>query len=129
MRRRMTHCSELAAQGVGQVSPPSGWLHNHRSTENIVGEGFYLYDGLKYAETIVGASCGSCAAERPCLAELHRAPRRTAPCTDALIQAGVRRVVVNEDPNPRVSARASIICVRRRIEVCTGLMAGGGPAQ
>lgn len=74
----------------------------------VVGQGFHRYDGLKHAEILALESAGARARGatlyltlEPCC---HRG--RTPPCTDAIIAAGVRRVVAAmRDPNPLVAGR------------------------
>lgn len=49
---------------------------------------------------------------------------RTPPCTEALIEAGVARVVVGaQDPNPSVDGRGIAVLREAGIEVTTGVMA------
>src|SRR5262249_45655740 len=49
---------------------------------------------------------------------------RTPPCTEALIKAGIKRVVGPiEDPNPQVSGRGFARLREAGIEVCIGVMA------
>jgi len=47
----MSRALALAAKGVGLVSPGRWWLCNCQSQGRIVGEGFYVYEQLKHAET------------------------------------------------------------------------------
>lgn len=47
---------------------------------------------------------------------------KTGPCTEALIQAGIKRVVYAiDDPNPKVCGRGKDILEKAGIEVCTGI--------
>ena len=56
--------------------------------------------------------------------EPHAHHGRTPPCTNALIEAGIRRVVAPiEDPNPQVSGKGFAHLRSVGIEVCVGLMA------
>ena len=71
----------------------------------VVGRGFHTYAGLHHAEVIALAEAGDRA--RGATLYLHLEPcshhGRTPPCADALIRAGVARVVAPlEDPNPLV---------------------------
>src|SRR5438094_98302 len=52
-RQSMARALELAARGIGQVSPEPlvGTVIVNESGE-VVGEGFYLYDQVKHAETL-----------------------------------------------------------------------------
>jgi diaminohydroxyphosphoribosylaminopyrimidine deaminase/5-amino-6-(5-phosphoribosylamino)uracil reductase len=97
---------DLARQGAGLTSPnPAVGAVLVRESE-IVGSGFHTYAGKKHAEILALEQAGGKARGatlyitlEPCC---HQG--RTPPCTDALIAAGVRRVVAAiEDPNPRVS--------------------------
>jgi diaminohydroxyphosphoribosylaminopyrimidine deaminase/5-amino-6-(5-phosphoribosylamino)uracil reductase len=123
----MTRAIELAAKGVGQVSPGPlvGCVIVDLNGE-IVGEGFYIYDRLKHAETLALEQAGSRAAGATAYVSLepHAHHGRTPPCTNALIQAGIKRVVAPiEDPNPEVSGKGFQHLRSVRIEVCTGLLA------
>src|SRR5204862_396996 len=55
--------------------------------------------------------------------EPHSYRGRTQPCTEALIRAGIRRVVCPiEDPNPLVSGKGFEILRDHGIEVMTGIL-------
>ncbi|HYY41503.1 MAG TPA: bifunctional diaminohydroxyphosphoribosylaminopyrimidine deaminase/5-amino-6-(5-phosphoribosylamino)uracil reductase RibD, partial [Pyrinomonadaceae bacterium] len=100
--RMMARALELAARGVGQVSPGPlvGCVVVDRRGE-VVGEGFYLFEGVKHAETLALEQAGDRArgATAYVTLEPHAHTGRTPPCTEALIRAGVARVVVSiEDP-------------------------------
>src|SRR6266446_10301131 len=126
-RSMMQRALELAAQGIGQVSP--GPLVGTVIVDDhgqIVGEGFYVYDQIKHAETLALERAGERARNGTAYISLepHAHQGRTPPCTEALIKAGVKRVVAPiEDPNPQVSGRGFAHLREAGIEVCTGLMA------
>lgn len=105
----MTRALELAALGRGQVSPgPLVGCVITSDAGEIVGEGFYLYEQIKHAETLALAQAGERAKGGTAYVSLepHAHHGRTPPCTDALIRAGIKRVVAPiEDPNPLVSGR------------------------
>jgi diaminohydroxyphosphoribosylaminopyrimidine deaminase/5-amino-6-(5-phosphoribosylamino)uracil reductase len=74
----------------------------------VVGKGFHTYDGLKHAEIVALESAGHAARGSTLYINLEPCCHtgRTGPCTQALIAAGVKRVVAAmADPNPRVSGR------------------------
>jgi diaminohydroxyphosphoribosylaminopyrimidine deaminase/5-amino-6-(5-phosphoribosylamino)uracil reductase len=105
----MARALELAARGSGQVSPGPlvGCLIVDRNGETV-GEGFYVFERVKHAETIALEEAGTRARGATCYVTLepHAHTGRTPPCTEALIRAGVARVVAPfEDPNPLVSGR------------------------
>ena len=123
----MARALELAARGRGQVSPgPLVGCVIVDDDGEIVGEGFYLYERIKHAETLALEMAGRRAAGATAYVTLepHAHTRRTPPCTTALIDAGVRRVVAPiEDPNPLVSGKGFAHLRAAGIEVATGLMA------
>ena len=126
-RQMMTRALELAAQGAGQVSPGPlvGTVIVDRNGE-IAGEGFYLFDQIKHAETTALAQAGERARGGAAYVSLepHAHQGRTNPCTDALIKAGIKRVVAPiEDPNPKVSGRGFTHLREAGVEVSTGLLA------
>jgi len=122
----MRRALELAACGVGQVSPsPLVGCVIARGGE-IVGEGCYLYDGVKHAETLALEQAGALArgATAHVSLEPHAHQGRTPPCTKALIEAGIERVVAPiEDPNPLVSGRGFAELRAAGLTVEIGLMA------
>ncbi len=101
----------LAAKGEGQVKPNP--LVGSVIVKNgvIVGQGFHRYDRVKHAEVLALEQAGRLARGATVYVNLepccHRGDgKRTAPCTDALIEARVKRVVCCiADPNPRVNGR------------------------
>src|SRR5580765_2188037 len=126
-RQMMRRALELAARGIGQVSPgPLVGTVITDVTGAVVGEGFYLYDQIKHAETVALEEAGDKARGASAYVSLepHAHQGRTPPCTDALIKAGIKRVVAPiEDPNPRVSGRGFAHLREAGVEVSTGLLA------
>ena len=100
---------DLARQGIGLASPnPHVGAVIVDPDGNVVGTGCYTYDGLKHAEVLALEMAGEKARGGTLYINLepHSHQGRTPPCTDALITAGIRRVVASmEDPNPKVSGR------------------------
>src|SRR5215471_14411590 len=123
----MQRALELAARGVGQASP--GPLVGTVITDaqgDVAGEGFYLYEQTKHAETIALEQAGERARGGTAYVSLepHSHQGRTAPCSDALIKAGIRRVVAPiEDPNPKVSGRGFAHLRAAGVDVCVGVLA------
>jgi diaminohydroxyphosphoribosylaminopyrimidine deaminase/5-amino-6-(5-phosphoribosylamino)uracil reductase len=98
---------ELARAGIGLASPNPyvgaviADAHGH-----VVGTGTYTYAGLKHAEILALEAAGDKARGGTLYINLepHAHQGRTPPCTDALIAAGISRVVASlPDPNPQVS--------------------------
>ncbi len=106
--RWMDRALQLARQGEAQASPNP--LVGAILVQNgqVVGEGFHTYAGQRHAEIIALEAAGPSA--RGATLYLNLEPcchmGRTGPCTDAIIKACVRRVVVAMiDPNPAVAGR------------------------
>lgn len=122
----MRRALELAARGEGQVSPsPLVGCVVARGGE-IVGEGFYLYAGVKHAETLALEAAGERARGATAYVSLepHAHHGRTPPCADTLIRAGIARVVSpTEDPNPLVLGRGFARLREAGVEVSVGLLA------
>jgi diaminohydroxyphosphoribosylaminopyrimidine deaminase / 5-amino-6-(5-phosphoribosylamino)uracil reductase len=125
--RLMRRALELAARGTGQVSPsPLVGCVLADAQGEVVGEGFYLYERVKHAETLALEQAGARArgATAYVTLEPHAHQGRTPPCTTALVAAGVRRVVAPiEDANPLVSGRGFAALRAAGVEVCTDLLA------
>jgi diaminohydroxyphosphoribosylaminopyrimidine deaminase / 5-amino-6-(5-phosphoribosylamino)uracil reductase len=123
----MQRALELAARGVGLTSPgPLVGTVIVDAHGEIAGEGFYIFDQVKHAETIALDQAGTRATAATVYVSLepHAHYGRTTPCTDALIAAGIKRVVAPiEDPNPKVSGRGFAHLRQAGIEVSTGLLA------
>ena len=123
----MARALELAARGAGQVSPGPlvGCVVVDRQGE-VVGEGFYLFEGVKHAETRALEQAGARArgATAYVTLEPHAHTGRTPPCTEALVRAGIARVVAPvEDPNPLVSGRGFEELREAGVEVSVGVLA------
>lgn len=118
---------ELAQQGVGLVSPNPlvGCVIADR-LGSIAGEGTYIYDHIDHAEVIALREAGERAVGGSAYVSLepHDHQGRTPPCTDALIEAGITRVICPiEDPNPLVSGKGFARLRAAGIEVVTGILA------
>ncbi len=121
----MHHAIELARRGLGSVSPnpPVGCVIV--AGDQIVGEGWHEKYGGPHAEPNALARAGEYA--RGATAYVTLCPcahhGKTPPCTDALIRAGVSRVVVAvDDPNPTSGSGVQILR-DAGIQVDVGLLA------
>ena len=124
-RRMMIRALELAEKGTAIVSPGPLVGCVIARGESIVGEGFYVFEDIKHAETLALEQAGEQAkgATAYVTLEPHSHHGRTPPCSDALIAAGVTRVVAPvEDPNPKVSGRGFAHLREAGIPVDVGLM-------
>ncbi len=123
----------LAALGIGQVSPNPlvGCVITDANGE-VVGEGTYLYDSVTHAEVIALEQAGERARGGTAYVSLepHSHFNKTPPCTEALIDAGIVRVVCPiEDPNPKVSGKGFERLREAGVEVVTGILAAEATRQ
>jgi len=91
----------------------------------IVGEGFHYRAGEPHAEVYALRMAGerACGATAYVTLEPCSHHGRTPPCCEALINAGVARVVAAmQDPNPQVAGRGLYRLQQEGIEVSHGLM-------
>src|SRR2546428_2386466 len=95
----------LGRRGLGRTSPnpPVGAVVVAHG--KVVGTGFHRKAGAPHGEAAALRAAGTRARGATLYVTLEPCAHhgRTPPCTDAVIAAGVRRVVVGtRDPNPRV---------------------------
>jgi diaminohydroxyphosphoribosylaminopyrimidine deaminase / 5-amino-6-(5-phosphoribosylamino)uracil reductase len=125
-RRMMARALDLAVKGVGLVSPgPLVGCVVVSPAGEIIGEGFYVFEDIKHAETIALNIAGEKARGGTAYVSLepHAHYGRTAPCTDALIAAGIKRVVAPiQDLNPKVSGKGFAHLRSAGLKVETGLL-------
>lgn len=99
----MEHALTLARKGTGLASPnPQVGCVIVREGE-IVGEGFHQYEWRDHAEIVALKSAGEKARGATLYVNLEPCNHtgRTGPCTEAILAAGVHRVVAAmRDPNP-----------------------------
>jgi len=104
----MGQALELARQGQGRVSPnPAVGAVLVREGE-VVGRGFHTYGQVKHAEILALEDAGERARGATLYITLEPCSHhgRTPPCADAVVKAGVARVVAAmEDPNPQVAGQ------------------------
>jgi diaminohydroxyphosphoribosylaminopyrimidine deaminase/5-amino-6-(5-phosphoribosylamino)uracil reductase len=116
----------LARQGIGLTSPnPCVGAVIVGATGAVVGTGSHTYDGLRHAEILALDEAGEKARGATLYINLEPCSHqgRTAPCADALIAAGVRRVVAcMQDPNPLVSGQGFARLRNAGIAVSTGTL-------
>jgi diaminohydroxyphosphoribosylaminopyrimidine deaminase / 5-amino-6-(5-phosphoribosylamino)uracil reductase len=116
----MRDALELARKGRSLASPnPMVGAVLVRDSE-VVGRGFHTYAGVQHAEIIALAQAGEQARGATLYINLEPCTHhgRTAPCTEALIKAGVARVVAPiADPNPRVAGSGFRQLLQAGIEI------------
>lgn len=119
---------QLAAQGKGLVSPNPLVGSLVVRDGRIVGQGFHRYAELKHAEVWALEQAGAKANGATIYVNLEPCShsgngKRTAPCVEAIIQAGIRRVVASMvDPNPKVNGRGFEMLRAAGVQVATGLL-------
>lgn len=106
--RLMARALRLAARGLYTTDPNPRVGCVVARAGQVLGEGWHAVAGEEHAETIALRRAG--AAARGATAYITLEPcchhGRTPPCTEALIEAGVARVVCAlRDPDPRVAGR------------------------
>jgi diaminohydroxyphosphoribosylaminopyrimidine deaminase/5-amino-6-(5-phosphoribosylamino)uracil reductase len=122
----MLQALELARRGTALTSPGArvGAVVTD-SQGTLAGSGFYTFEGVKHAEILALEQAGARARGGTIYLNLepHCYQNRTPPCTDAIIAAGIKRVVASmADPNPRVSGKGFDQLRTAGIAVETGLL-------
>jgi diaminohydroxyphosphoribosylaminopyrimidine deaminase/5-amino-6-(5-phosphoribosylamino)uracil reductase len=120
----MLRALSLAAQGLGETSPnPSVGAVILGPDGEVVGEGRTAPVGGPHAEVVALAAAGGRGRGGTAVVTLEPCNHtgRTGPCTQALIGAGVRRVVIAaRDPNPLAAGGAELLR-QAGVEVRTGV--------
>jgi diaminohydroxyphosphoribosylaminopyrimidine deaminase/5-amino-6-(5-phosphoribosylamino)uracil reductase len=122
----MRQALELAHRGTALASPnPRVGAVVVNPQGEVAGEGFFTYDGVKHAEVLALQQAGAGARGGAMFLNLepHCHQGRTPPCTDAVIAAGIKRLVAAmSDPNPQVSGRGFEKLRAAGVTVETGLL-------
>jgi diaminohydroxyphosphoribosylaminopyrimidine deaminase/5-amino-6-(5-phosphoribosylamino)uracil reductase len=124
-RRYMRRALTLARKGLGLASPNPAVGCVLVRDGVVAGQGSHVYAGKDHAEVLAVEEAGERARGSTVYVTLEPCSHfgRTPPCTDLLVRAGVRRVVLAAtDPNPKVSGRGIEILRSAGIRVDTGLM-------
>jgi diaminohydroxyphosphoribosylaminopyrimidine deaminase / 5-amino-6-(5-phosphoribosylamino)uracil reductase len=125
-QQHLRRALELAEKGFGLASPnPHVGAVLVNPAGDIVGEGFHTYEGLKHAEVIAIENAGVSAHGATLYINLEPCSHhgRTGPCVEAVIAAGIKRVVACiPDPNPLVSGRGFARLRQAGIQVTSVLL-------
>ena len=121
----MEHALDLARKGVGLASPNPTVGCVLVKDGAIVGDGFHQFAWRDHAEIVALKQAGERARGATLYVTLepcnHTA--RTGPCTEAIIAAGISRVVAGmEDPNPKTRGSGFTRLRGAGIEVETGVL-------
>lgn len=123
----MERALQLAEQGRGRVSPNPMvgcvLVHDHK----IIGEGYHQQYGGPHAEVhaINAVQNPDLLAESTCYVSLEPCAHhgKTPPCSDLLVEKGVKRVVIGAmDSNPLVGGKGIERLINAGIEVTTGVL-------
>src|SRR5690606_10609864 len=109
----MARAIELASRGLGTTSPnPLIGCVILDAAGQVVGEGFHAYAGGPHGEVRALAQAGERARGGTAVVTMEPCDHtgRTGPCTQALIRAGITRVVAGVlDPNPVAAGGAATL--------------------
>ncbi len=120
-KAHLARAIELAGRGAGVVKPNPVVGAVIARGEEVLGEGWHERYGAAHAEVNAIEACGLedladatlYVSLEPCCHE-----GKTPPCTDAILQAGLRRVVVgSDDPTEKASGRGLGILRDEGVEV------------
>lgn len=124
-RRHMAAALNLARRGLGNVAPNPAVGCVLVKDGVVVGRGWTQPGGRPHAETEALARAGAKARGATAYVTLEPCSHhgKTGPCAEALVAAGVARVVVATiDPDPRVAGRGIAMLKAAGIAVATGCM-------
>jgi diaminohydroxyphosphoribosylaminopyrimidine deaminase/5-amino-6-(5-phosphoribosylamino)uracil reductase len=111
---------DLAAQGLGRVSPNPAVGAVIVHDDVIVGRGFHTWAGVKHAEALALEQAGDRARGATLYLTLEPCSHhgRTPPCAEAIVAAGIKKVVAAvQDPNPQVQGSGFRLLKSAGIEV------------
>lgn len=135
-RRYMAAALRLSRKNAGRTgtNPSVGTIlvRDDGAGPFIVGTGVTAIGGRPHAETEALAEAGELARGATAYVTLEPCAHhgRTPPCANALVNAGVARVVgAASDPDPRVSGKGYAILRAAGVEVVEGVLAGEAADQ
>ena len=121
----MARALRLARQGIYTTAPNPRVGCVLVNSNRIIGEGWHARAGGPHAEIVALQQAGAAAQDATAYVTLEPCCHqgRTAPCTDALLAAGVKRVVAAmQDPNPVVAGKGLAKLEAAGLAVSCGLM-------
>lgn len=124
--RFLRQALDLAREGIGLTSPnPNVGAVLVNAYGTVVGSGNHTYAGIKHAEILAIEQAGQQARGSTLYINLEPCSHqgRTSPCSDAMIAAGITRVVAcMSDPNPLVSGRGFERLRQAGVAVTVGIL-------
>jgi diaminohydroxyphosphoribosylaminopyrimidine deaminase/5-amino-6-(5-phosphoribosylamino)uracil reductase len=124
-RQWMERCLSLARSTPQRPSPNPRVACVIVRGDQVVGEGVHLGAGQPHAEVLALQQAGSLAKGATLYVNLEPCNHygRTPPCTEAILAAGIRRVVVGmQDPNPLVAGKGIRRLQEAGVEVTVGVL-------
>jgi diaminohydroxyphosphoribosylaminopyrimidine deaminase/5-amino-6-(5-phosphoribosylamino)uracil reductase len=124
--RFLRQALELARAGIGLTSPnPNVGAVLVDSSGAVVGSGSHTYAGAKHAEILAIEQAGPRAKGATLYINLEPCSHlgRTPPCADAVIAAGITRVVASmQDPNPQVGGQGLAKLRAAGVTITSGIL-------
>lgn len=121
----MRQALDLARNGEGKTSPNPMVGAIIVKDSRIIGQGWHEGFGLPHAERNALTSCIDSPNGATLYVNLEPCCHhgKTPPCTDAILEAGISRVVIGmKDPNPLVAGRGAAILRERGVTVDEGIL-------
>jgi len=123
--QHMRRALYLARKAEGQTSPNPMVGAMVVKSGKVIAEGYHKKAGLPHAEIVALRKAGSKAKGATLYVSLEPCCHqgRTPPCTEAIVAAGIKRVVVGvRDPNPLVCGKGTRHLKKNGIEVVAGVL-------
>lgn len=120
----MQRCIHLALKGAGKTSPNPLVGAIVVKNNQIIGEGFHPGYGKPHAEVFALEAAGKDAQDATLYVNLEPCNHygKTPPCTEAIIKAGITKVIIGMiDPNPLVAGKGIERLKSAGVEVIVGV--------
>ncbi len=124
-RRFMRRALTLARKGLGKTSPNPAVGAVVVKKGRIIGRGFHAKQGEPHAEVHALINAGSAAKGATIYVTLEPCHHqgRTPPCTRAVLESGIVRVVYGaSDPNPKVAGGGGAFLAGQGLKVSAGVL-------
>ncbi|MBO6825717.1 MAG: bifunctional diaminohydroxyphosphoribosylaminopyrimidine deaminase/5-amino-6-(5-phosphoribosylamino)uracil reductase RibD [Sneathiella sp.] len=124
-QKYMNMALQMARRGLGQVAPNPAVGCVLVKDDIVVGRGWTQKGGRPHAEVVALRQAGEAARDATAYVTLEPCSHhgKTPPCAEALIEAGIKRVVVAlTDPDERVNGRGIQILEDAGIEVISDIL-------